>query len=609
MDAPSSPVGSAYLYRLGEALRAHGGKVEGVDAALLADVLSVGMAKTWDTALHRAKRNTSTFVPMWTRGNRRSLLPEDLKDGTEEPLRLLAEASANPFVESVLRAVLWGRFKVHTDARLAVEAHVARAALMDVSESWPEVSESLARATLLARSLNDKPRLKKVVGPAIEATGAAASHHPAVFVGLASELCFVTLCDRRVVAEIGSHGTRWGVTALWAARVLRGRGDHHRAEDALTVAAALLAAAGQSVVARGLRRERLRWMLERATAATGLERASLVQLVLDQATQDGFVEEAAVARGRLRDAVNEASRAMKGISVPLTLPTQIASFLQEIAIRAPSAAEAVRSLAASPWLTAMPVEEMKKAARQEAEQALFLHMIPSIQYRDGKISGRALSPEEKLAESVARNASLRLALSELAAEVFLQGSFARFDAETLLRAVGSPDWMNARRLPWLARASERFNQQDLASSAAIVLTQYEGVLRDLARAAGYPALKYQDGKTKDETLNSLLSQSGIRSMLGEEQAWFVEFLLCRPEMGPNLRNELAHGNLETGRLQPGTVFLAWVLLIRLAMYETMTDAPPASDRAAEANGGDVGNAVESDEGEQPPSSSGDVTRE
>ncbi|MDH5493154.1 MAG: DUF4209 domain-containing protein [Myxococcales bacterium] len=583
MAAPSSPVGSAYLYRLGEALRAHGGNVEGVDAALLADVLSVGMAKTWDTALHRAERNIPSFVPMWTIGNRRSLLPGDLEDGAEEPLRSLAEASANPFVESVLREVLWGRFKVHTDARLAVEAHVARAALMDVSESWPEVSDSLARATLLARSLDDKPRLKTAVGPAIEATGLAASQHPAVFVGLASELCFVALSDRRVVAEIGSHGTRWGVTALWAARVLRGRGDHHRAEDALTVAAALLAAAGQSVEARELRRERLRWMLDRATAATGLERASLVQLVLDQATQDGLAEEAAVARRRLRDAVNEASKAMKGISVPLTLPTQITGFLQEIAVRAPSAADAVRSLAAGPWLTAMPVEEMEKAAKQEAEQALFLHMIPSIQYRDGKISGRALSPEEKLAESVARNASLRLALSELAADVFLQRSFARFDAETLFRAVGSPDWMDARRLPWLARASERFNQQDFASSTAIVLTQYEGVLRDLARAAGYPALKYQDGKTKDETLNSLLSQPDIRSMLGEEQAWFVEFLLCRPEMGPNLRNELAHGNLEISRLQPGTVLLVWILLIRLAMYEKTPHHPACAVTAYETS--------------------------
>ena len=48
--------------------------------------------------------------------------------------------------------------------------------------------------------------------------------------------------------------------------------------------------------------------------------------------------------------------------------------------------------------------------------------------------------------------------------------------------------------------------------------------------------------------------------------WFVEFLLCTPNLGPNLRNEVAHGNATQGELSPARILLVWLFIIRLTFF-------------------------------------------
>lgn len=570
--APVARVGAAYPSRLADALRRDGDPIQGVDRRLLADLVEAPPTRTWSTALHpRESGGAEPFSPHITRSDGL------LRDEHEQPLRAIAQASANPFVRGVIFDVLWVRFHQHTDARAAVEARVAAAALIDI-DSWFEVTAELNRAALLAMQVNDGARLKDVIAPAVEDAGrrALALADPGAFVGVASDLAHAVLLSRKFVKAAGAQGERWGLTALFAARELRRRGDAHRAEDALVVAATLLAGAAKPDLARAVRAERIEWMLERAEAEYGLMRAHLVQAAIDDATEAGLTSLATTAKAKLRDAVKDATASMKGISFNIRLPEEIAKALHETALRSPTAPFAVRSLAVAPWLTSMPVTKFESAAREEAQKALFLHMIPSVQYRDGKVSALASSPEEKVREAIGRHASIYLAHAELAADHFLSVAFPRFDAETLLHSIGRPSWLDGRRLPWLAHASERFAQQDFVSCAAIVLTQYEGVLRDLARASGHHAIKYEAGVTQDETLNSLLRVPLVRELLGEEHAWFIEYLLCRPDMGPNLRNELAHGNLDARELRPGIVFLVWALIVRLALHDRGADAEPAA---------------------------------
>lgn len=590
MSAPASPVGAGYRWRLADALRAGGDPVLGLDRHLLADVVDVPLTRTWGTALHsRETGGEGPFSPRVTLSDgRRTFLPQDLAAEHEALLRSIAQASANPFVRGVIFDVLWVRFRQHTDAREAVDARSSGVGLIDAESAWFEITTEVVRAALLAMEVNDASRLKGVVAPAVEAAGkrAAALSDPGAFVGVASDLTYAVLLKKRFVHLAGAQGARWGITALLAARELRRRGDPHRAEDALVVAAELLSGTKQPDFARRVRAERIGWLLERADADGGMMRAHLVQAAIDDATSSGLTGLATAAKAKLRDAVKGATASMKGIALDIQLPGEVARVIHEVALRSPTATFAVRSLAIAPWLTSMPVTKLKSAAVEEAQKALFLHMFPSVHLRDGKIAGLASSSEEKIREAVGRHASVYLGHSELAAHHFLSIAFPRFDADTLLNSIGRPAWMEARRLPWLARASERFAAQDYVSSGAIVLTQYEGVLRDLARAAGHHAIKYDAGTTQDETLNSLLRVSMVRDLLGEEHAWFVEFFLCTSDVGRNLRNELAHGNLDAHDLIPATVFLVWILLIRLSFYDRR-DMSAEPEVANETSGGDV----------------------
>jgi hypothetical protein len=70
----------------------------------------------------------------------------------------------------------------------------------------------------------------------------------------------------------------------------------------------------------------------------------------------------------------------------------------------------------------------------------------------------------------------------------------------------------------------------------------------------------------DETLGSLFRQEQFRAALGEDHLFFVEYVLANPELGPNLRNELAHGNADPLELQAHRVLLLWLFVIRLTFY-------------------------------------------
>ncbi|MDX2089790.1 MAG: hypothetical protein SFX73_18180 [Kofleriaceae bacterium] len=120
LAAPTAPIGPSYRYQLAAALRTDGAPVHGVDRRLLADVIDVPPTRAWSTALHpRENGGGEPFSPQIVMNGQRTLLPEDLGVEHEAPLRAVAQASANPFVQGIVFDVLWVRFGLHTDARAA----------------------------------------------------------------------------------------------------------------------------------------------------------------------------------------------------------------------------------------------------------------------------------------------------------------------------------------------------------------------------------------------------------------------------------------------------------------------------------------------------------
>lgn len=580
-------VGGSYLWRLSRGVGDGDDLLHGLTRRRLAELLGVGQTRSWQIALAPADAEIPPhpFGPAIVMGNTRSFAPGDLTAEEEPATRVLATASKNAVVRAVLFDVLWVRFRSdHRDAREAIDARIASAELRDLEEAWPEAVFELARACQLASNLGDGARIASVVLPAIYRMGLAAlrSSEPAFFVGIANELAHVALLNRKISSQhSGSLARTWATTCALVAADLQRRGDPFRAEDALSVAALLLGEAPTE--ARAIRELRSEWMFARAFASEPLAKAALLGEIMQDATDHGFTGLLSRAKALQPHAIREATSSMKGVAVDIRLPEGFAEVVHQLLARAPHAADAVRALARLEFLTRLPVGASRATAETEAEHTLLFRLIGSMQFRDGKVAAQASSAEEKNREAFGRYAGLHLAQCEMAAEHFLRLGFARFAPDTLVSALHRPGWIDARHIPWLTRASERFHAQDFLSSGAIVLTQYEGVLRELARAAGHHALKFDGGLTQDETLNSLLRVEAVRQLLGEDHVVFVEHVLCRPEMGPNLRNELAHGNLEVHQLTPGRVLLMWLLLARLCSFDRASSDDASAQASASAS--------------------------
>lgn len=190
-----------------------------------------------------------------------------------------------------------------------------------------------------------------------------------------------------------------------------------------------------------------------------------------------------------------------------------------------------------------------------------------------------------LERHVAFGVGTHLVLVEATLRYFLRSAITRLDPSTLVEALAEWPHLPPHRGALLAVAAERFASRDFVSSGVIVLTVYEAVLRDLVRALGYPALKVERGVQMDETLNSLLRAEPTVAVLGPAHCKLAEFVLCDPELGWNLRNEVAHGTVRPDALTPTRVLLAWLLLVRITCFV----AKPSEESAgasvpAEANG-------------------------
>ena len=397
------------------------------------------------------------------------------------------------------------------------------------------------------------------------------------FAPIADTLTATVLRSKSLAASVpSSYRERWALVLEWMAESFFGV-DAHYGKTCYAALVTMLAATGLSTDVRRVQRRMVEHMLACASVGSAMIGTSHASAALDLALTHGLpdlVEEAKKAvRGRVRASEFE----MKTISVPLTIPAQALGEVDSAVDSAPSAVAAVRILAGLVGLCDIPVEATERAAREQLQASPFLATIASEHHRDGKVVFRGNDPAAKLREAVARSTSMHLAMVENLLHRALVRVQSRLTPETMVQAVAEWPWLDPKRIPWLQRASERFHAGDFMSSGLIVATQYEGVVRDLLRATGASGLKTDtDGVLMDETLGSLLSKQTLRAPLGEDHVSFVEYVMCDPEFGPNLRNELAHGSAAPWELTAPRVFLMWLFLVRLTFFAPSSARTEAS---------------------------------
>lgn len=559
---------SRHVWELGHAIDRHGPPIEEVDARQLADILEL----QWPIA---TRSGATTYAPNFQRDAARTFLPRDLKSEDERRLASLASRARNPLVKARLYDVLAERFKAPVYARNTV-TFLLECAVVHAGDEWSPLHDVTARALHVACALRDP----FVAARALEA------HTDGAGKILAMPLPFALSLFANDLTQKGARYLRqakllldpviehWRDTLNLLGFHLQLRGDWSQLERVRHAQESLCKMLRDESGMATSRRLQIEEKLLEAAARKDAAPA-MIQTAMELASNFGFTDLLTRCKGLLPSAIEQAAADIKPERITFEIARDEALLLQEVLHRSPDPCVAIRTLSTWPLFSTFPGAEIEELARQTFAQSPMLFFIGGVAFSGNKISqtSRGGDIASKVREFKSQQGQLYLARTEALAGVFLAELFdGHIDEDTLANSLWHAPWLGTQRRLMFTQASKHFAHQDWYAAGTLLALAYEGFLRDLLRATGYPAFKYdpQDGTTSDELLNSLAWGPGER-LLGADHMALVRFLLCDPSMGWNIRNEIAHANVNAATLTPGRVFMIALLAVRLTLFDPGRD--------------------------------------
>lgn len=543
----------------------------GLSPGLASDILMLWFRKTWRSAARSESVVAHPYqperVPESARRTLEGRLAISIDDAEEIPLRTFAQTVAPPLVRARFFDVLWERFRNPDDAVAAIDAFLSYASIAG-DGSWPDVENALGRAASLISLRKDVARVAPLVAAFDStATSVLGGRFHFAYACIADTLVATVLRSkvlrRHVPAQVLN---RWGFVLTWLSESFFGV-DAHYGTTCFLVLSEWSASRSMQAEATTSRRRVVEHLLTCASQGSALVGASHASSALDLALRFGFADLVERTKTVIQDRVLASHAEMKTHAFELAIPAEAVAEIDNLVDASPTAGAAVRALATLAGLCDVRIDDVRRAATAQLNQSVFAALMPSMHMRGGKVAFLANDPDAKLREAIARNIDVYLAAVDNLLYRALQRLAPRIVPSTMIEAISGCPWLPNPIAVWLERASERFCAGDMMSSGLIVAMQYEALLRELVRSQGASGLKTDgDGTLMDETLGSLLQQEGLRRTLGEDHLFFVEYVLGNPELGLNLRNELAHGSAAPWALTAPRVLLLWLFTIRLTLF-------------------------------------------
>jgi len=138
----------------------------------------------------------------------------------------------------------------------------------------------------------------------------------------------------------------------------------------------------------------------------------------------------------------------------------------------------------------------------------------------------------------------------------------RFREQDLVAiAKGSP-LVPLDRMRLVGRALYKGFDGDFATAIHLMIPQIENMVRTQLQAREIKTSTLKDGIETENGLSALVKLPEVKKIFGDNIAFELEALFCDP-VGPNLRNEFAHGLLSDTQCQTTTVIYAWWFGLKL----------------------------------------------
>lgn len=512
----------------------------------------------------RTENPNEPFGPLMVIGGRRTAVPEDFDDAALDELEALAPSMPEPDLQARLADLVWVRRRQPGMARIAVAAYLKTALATEDPDMWPPSMEALERAAQVARALGGTSAELAAVQET--ARDMLARHH-------GDDPLFLSAKLIELLLEFGGEDpSKMASIAEHAAGVARGRGDWHRAQTYLEVAAECRAKEGSSEEARNQRLAAAETLVALAEESAN-EGSALGASVHLQRAIEAFRRIPATKQRvedlhrQLLEYQRESVKEMKVVSVPLETEELTTSSVQQVIGLDWESAFLVLANA-----TRVPeVADVEAAAARNVDdhplQHLFSHMRLSDQ---GKVVSRHAGASPSDPEG--RAAAVRLAMfqhttlrHQLTGAAVLDPVRRQVweqhqpDIDKILLLVNKSSFVPPERRALYARGLLAGFQGDYLLALHLLVPQIEQAIRQVVEANGILVSSLDHhGIQRERDLNYLLYQDSLNGIFTPGVVFDLKALLVDRD-GSNFRNLLAHGLLDPGAFNsPLAVYLWWM---------------------------------------------------
>lgn len=512
-------------------------------------------------------------------GRWRSPIPSDFTDSQIKFLAGIMESIVNPLLKGRLADLVW-HCNQPREAKFALAAIDSYIQLTLDADTWfSDGALCWQRAIGLSRMIKDSERLDKIessivsvlmsataqqgffgfsLAEALESNGLAIGHSIAVAAKLE------TLAGEFDAAEnFRASGRHYKASAKWSTL---SKNDDKSIDMTVAHAVAFMKEADASVMSNNP---------SYSVAVSHLEKAVQVFRVIPRIHRKRHRVDEKIKELQLliNDYGLRAMEEMKTFSTPGVDVTEIVEQACEF-VRGKPVEEALKAFAN---LHSINVKELRESAKENLSRFVVQGLFPKVFFsHDGRVIDRThgfsgSTPSEE--NEVEIRAQMNQFEYGLGVRIAVQAKILpALDVLTLEHRLSEVDFINlagrspavplGREILFGKALAQGFNR-DFMTSIHLITPQIEHMVRFHLQSAGEITTHLsQEGIETEKGLSSLMENPKVAEIFGEDLAYEIEALFC-DQIGPNLRNNVAHGLLADQQCVTIDSVYAWWLGLKL----------------------------------------------
>ena len=538
------------------------------------------LAEGCSMMLSPEKRN-DPFGPFWVGGGMRSVVTDDF---TEAEIRFFNEVTESievPLLKGRLADLVWVRSKSYgvKNALDAIDSY--RQLPIDVDSWFSDGERCLQRAIDLSRMIGATAgeRLDEIEASIIKALNGATAEDKFLNYRLAQTLMSNGLGESEATAVAGKLES--------LAAEFDAAGDFHASGRFYSAAAKWFSLSEDEGKAIDMTVEEAEAFVREATdrlssdspshgvAASFVENAIQVYRTVPRIHRDRHDVEQRIRELRLRlsDYGRRALDEMATVSLP---PIDVSDSITQVR-NAVSGKSLEEAMATFTNLHQISAKKLREAALESLSSSSLLPLIPKvISTSDGRvsvrtpgISGTTPSDQDELEIRAEMNRFHYGPLVSIAVQALILPALNVLTLEHRLREIDfialakrSPIVPIGREVLFGKALAQGFNL-DFATSLHLLTPQIENMVRFHLKAARVSTTHLdQDGIETENGLSALVDLPETTAIFGEDLTYEIKALFC-DQLGPNLRNNVAHGLLDDQQAHSIEAIYAWWLALKL----------------------------------------------